>query len=63
MGRAAGLWQDWEEEAIYRMRRTGQSWEDINTAVPERTLPAIVSGIDGEYEEGGYKGAFFSTPS
>ena len=23
------------------MRRTGQSWEDINTAVPERTLPAI----------------------
>ena len=41
MGRAAGLWQDWEQEAIYRMRRTGQSWEDINTAVPERTLPAI----------------------
>ena len=41
VGRAAGLWQDWEQEAIYRMRRTGQAWEDINTAVPERTLPAI----------------------
>ena len=24
VGRAAGLWQDWEQEAIYRMRRTGQ---------------------------------------
>jgi len=41
VGRGAGLWQDWEQEAIYRMRRTGQSWEDINTAVPDRTLPAI----------------------
>ena len=34
MWRAAGLWQDWEQEAIHRMRRTGQSWEDINTACP-----------------------------